>query len=301
MRVIILGSAAGGGVPQWNCGCGNCQDARLSGTGRTQSSVALSADGARWVLLNASPDLRAQIASRPELWPRGARGTPISAVVCTDGEIDHTLGLVLLREATTRFPVYAPAGVVGLLDHEWPVLRVLSAYAGVEPRTLPEGQAIPLADGVGRELGVTCTAVSVARRPPRYAREASAATYDVALRLADQRTGATLAYIPTAGAVDDAVRSVARGADLLLFDGTFWSDGELRAAGVDAPTAREMGHVPIGGPGGSIELLPRLGARRTVFVHINNTNPILSRSSSERAQVEGSGIEVADDGMEVEL
>jgi len=301
MRVIILGSAAGGGVPQWNCGCGNCQDARLSGTGRTQSSVALSADGARWVLLNASPDLRAQIASRPELWPRGARGTPISAVVCTDGEIDHTLGLVLLREATTRFPVYAPAGVVGLLDHEWPVLRVLSAYAGVEPRTLPEGQAIPLADGAGRELGVTCTAVSVARRPPRYAREASAATYDVALRLADQRTGATLAYIPTAGAVDDAVRSVARGADLLLFDGTFWSDGELRAAGVDAPTAREMGHVPIGGPGGSIELLPRLGARRTVFVHINNTNPILSRSSSERAQVEGSGIEVADDGMEVEL
>jgi len=301
MRVIILGSAAGGGVPQWNCGCGNCQDARLSGTGRTQSSVALSADGARWVLLNASPDLRAQIASRPELWPRGARGTPISAVVCTDGEIDHTLGLVLLREATARFPVYAPAGVVGLLDREWPVLRVLSAYAGVEPRTLPEGQAIPLADGAGRELGVTCTAVSVARRPPRYAREASAATYDVALRLADQRTGATLAYIPTAGAVDDAVRSVARGADLLLFDGTFWSDGELRAAGVDAPTAREMGHVPIGGPGGSIELLPRLGARRTVLVHINNTNPILSRSSSERAQVEGSGIEVADDGMEVEL
>jgi pyrroloquinoline quinone biosynthesis protein B len=301
MRVIILGSAAGGGVPQWNCGCGNCQDARLSGTGRTQSSVALSADGARWVLLNASPDLRAQIASRPELWPRGARGTPISAVVCTDGEIDHTLGLVLLREATTRFPVYAPAGVVGLLDREWPLLRVLSAYAGVEPRTLPEGQAIPLADGAGRELGVTCTAVSVARRPPRYAREARAATYDVALRLADQRTGATLAYVPTAGAVDDAVRSVARGADLLLFDGTFWSDGELRAAGVDAPTAREMGHVPIGGPGGSIELLPRLGARRTVLVHINNTNPILSRSSSERAQVEGSGIEVADDGMEVEL
>src|SRR5437899_1402483 len=107
MRVIVLGSAAGGGLPQWNCGCGNCQDARLSGTGRTQSSVALSADGARWVLLNASPDLRAQLAARPELWPRGARGTAISAVVCTDGEIDHTLGLLLLREAATRFPLYA--------------------------------------------------------------------------------------------------------------------------------------------------------------------------------------------------
>src|SRR2546429_996076 len=109
MRVIILGSAAGGGLPQWNCGCSNCQEARLSGTGRTQSSVALSADGARWVLLNASPDLRAQVASRPELWPRGARGTAISAVVCTDGEIDHTLGLLLLREAATRFPLYASA------------------------------------------------------------------------------------------------------------------------------------------------------------------------------------------------
>jgi len=262
--------------------------------------VALSADGARWVLLNASPDLRAQVAARPELWPRGARGTAISAVVCTDGEIDHTLGLLLLREAATRFPLYASAGVVALLDGEWPVLRVLSAYAGVEPRVLPERAAIALADGAGRELGISCTAVPVARRPPRYARGATAATYDVALRLADQK-GATLAYVPTAGAVDDAVRSVARGADLLLFDGTFWSDGELRAAGVDAPTAREMGHLPVGGPGGSIELLPRLGAKRTVLVHINNTNPILSRSSSERAQVERAGIAVAEDGMEVEL
>src|SRR6266568_3305765 len=126
MRVIVLGSAAGGGLPQWNCGCGNCQDARLSGTGRTQSSVALS------------------------------------AVVCTDGEIDHTLGLLLLREAATRFPLYAPAGVVALLDREWPVLRVLSAYAGVEPRVLPEGSRVALADGAGRELGVTCTAVPVA-------------------------------------------------------------------------------------------------------------------------------------------
>src|SRR5438046_1738887 len=133
MRVIILGSAAGGGLPQWNCGCGNCQDARLSGTGRTQSSVVLSADGARWVLLNASPDLRVQVAAHPELWPRGARATPICAVVCTDGEIDHTLGLLLLREATTRLPVYAPASVAGLLERDWPVFRVLSAYAGMGP------------------------------------------------------------------------------------------------------------------------------------------------------------------------
>src|SRR2546426_2394698 len=213
MRVIVLGSAAGGGLPQWNCGCGNCQDARLSGPGRTQSSVELSADSARWVLLNASPDLRAQLAARPELWPRGARGTAISAVVCTDGEIDHTLGLLLLREAATRFPLYAPAGVVALLDREWPVLRVLSAYAGVEPRVLPEGSRVALADGAGRELGVTCTAVPVARRPPRYARQATAGTDDVALPLAGQK-GATLAYGPTAGAGGGAARAGGRGGRL---------------------------------------------------------------------------------------
>ncbi len=302
MRVIILGSAAGGGLPQWNCGCRNCQEARLSGTGRTQSSVAVSADGARWVLLNASPDLRIQVASRPELWPRGARGTPISAAVCTDGEIDHTLGLLLLREATTKLAVYAPLGVAGLLDREWPLFRILSAYAGLEPRTLPDGQAIALADAAGKQLGIACTAVPVARRPPRYARQAAAATYDVGLRLTDERTGGTLAYVPAAGAVDDAVRSIAAGAGLLLFDGTFWSDDELaEAGGTDAPSAREMGHLPVGGPEGSMQLLPRAGAQRTVLVHINNTNPMLGRSSAQRAEVEAAGLQVGEDGMEFEL
>jgi pyrroloquinoline quinone biosynthesis protein B len=304
MRVIILGSAAGGGVPQWNCGCPNCAAARANGARRTQSSVAVSADGERWILLNASPDLGAQLAARRELWPppaRGARGSPLQAVVLTDGEIDHTLGLLLLRESAARLPVYAPAGVTALLGEQWPLYRVLSAYAGVEPRVLPDGATVPLTDVAGAPLGVSCTAVAVARRPPRYARGAPAAVFDVGLRLCDERSGGTLAYVPTAGAVDDAVRRAAAGADLLLFDGTFWSDDELRAAGVDAPTAREMGHLPVGGPGGSAELLPRLGARRTVLVHINNTNPIACRGSSERARVEAAGITVGDDGMEFEL
>src|SRR5207253_1281612 len=199
MRVIILGSAAGGGVPQWNCGCRNCTEARDTNRSRTQSSVALSADGERWILLNASPDLRTQLAAHRSLWPpSGSRATPVRAVVLTDGEIDHTLGLLLLRESADRLPAYAPAGVTALLD--------------------------------------------------------------------------------------DAVRHVAGGADLLFFDGTFWSDDELRAAGVAAPTAREMGHLPIGGPGGSLELLPQLDAKRVVLVHVNNTNPILCRSSAERAR-----------------
>ncbi len=301
MRIIILGSAAGGGVPQWNCGCPNCLDARHDARGRTQSSVAVSADGERWVLLNASPDLRLQCAAHHELWPRGLRGSPIGSVILTDGEIDHTLGLLLLRESATRLPVYAPEGVTALLGDEWPLYRVLAAYAGVEPRTLDDGRPVALTDSAGTPLGISCSATAVARRPPRYARAAPTQAFDVGLRLTDERTGGTLAYIPTAGAMDHAVRRVAGGADLLLFDGTFWSDGELRAAGVEAPTATEMGHLPIGGPGGSLELLPRLDAKRVVLVHINNTNPILCRSSAERARVEAAGIVVGEDAMEFEL
>jgi len=301
MRIIILGSSAGGGVPQWNCGCRNCVEARQDGRSRTQSSVAVSADGERWVLLNASPDLRMQLAAHRALWPRGARATPVAAVILTDGEIDHTLGLLLLRESAARVPVYAPAGVTALLGHEWPVYRVLSAYAGVEPRTLPDAQPIALADVAGAPLGLCCSTVAVARRPPRYARTAPAQTFDVGLRITDERTGGTFAYVPTASAVDDAVRRLAGGADLLFFDGTFWSDTELTAAGVDAPTARDMGHLPVGGPEGSLRLLPRLGAKRVVLVHINNTNPILCRSSAERAEVEAAGVVVGEDALEFEL
>jgi pyrroloquinoline quinone biosynthesis protein B len=301
MRAIILGSAAGGGVPQWNCGCANCVDARSRGASRTQSSVALSADGERWILLNASPDLRTQLAAHRELWPCGPRGSPVAALILTDAEIDHTLGLLLLRESAAALPVYAPAGVTALLGAEWPLFRVLAAYAGVEPRALEDGRPIALTDASGTPLGISCSAHAVARRPPRFARAAPAATFDVGLRLTDELTGGTLAYVPSAGAVDEAVRRVATGADLLLFDGTFWSDDELRTAGVDAPTAREMGHLPVGGPGGSLELLASLGAKRTVLVHLNNTNPLLRAASAERARVEAAGIVVGADAMEFEL
>jgi pyrroloquinoline quinone biosynthesis protein B len=301
MRVIILGSAAGGGVPQWNCDCANCVDARSRGTNRTQSSVALSADGERWILLNASPDLRAQLAAHPELWPCGQRRSPVAALILTDAEIDHTLGLLLLRESATVLPVYAPGGVTALLGAEWPLYRVLAAYAGVESRALEDGRPIALTDASGTPLGISCSASALARRPPRYARAAPAAAFDVGLRLTDELTGGTLAYVPTAGAADDVVRRVATGADLLLFDGTFWSDHELRTAGVDAPTAREMGHLPVGGPGGSLELLASLGAKRTVLVHLNNTNPLVRIGSPERAWVEAAGIVVGADAMEFEL
>ncbi|HUL03661.1 MAG TPA: pyrroloquinoline quinone biosynthesis protein PqqB [Gemmatimonadales bacterium] len=301
MRVVILGSAAGGGVPQWNCGCAVCAAARASGTSRTQSSVAVSADGERWVLLNASPDLRQQLAACRALWPRAPRATPLSAVVLTDAEIDHTLGLLLLREAAQPIPVYAPDGVAMLLARDWPVLRLLARYAGAEGRQLPDAVATTLRDVDGRDLGLRCSAMTIARKAPRYATRAPDATFEVGLRLEDPRTRGVLAYIPSAGAVDATVRSLAAGADLLCYDGTFWSDEELRAAGVEAPTAREMGHLPVGGAGGSLAQLGAVGAKRTVLVHINNTNPILDRASPERAQVERAGIAVAEDGMEFEL
>src|SRR6266568_3942200 len=177
MRVIILGSAAGGGVPQWNCGCPNCTDARHDNRSRTQSSVAVSADGERWILLNASPDLRMQLAAHHELWPRGRRGSGVGAVILTDGEIDHTLGLLLMRESPAKLPVYAPGGVAALLDAAWPLYRVLSAYTCVESRLLEEGRPIRLTDRTGAPLGICCAAAAVARRPPRYARTASPGTF----------------------------------------------------------------------------------------------------------------------------
>src|SRR5256884_7012511 len=256
MRVIILGSAAGGGVPQWNCGCSNCTDARHDNRGRTQSSVAVSADGERWILLNASPDLRTQLAAHHELWPPAGdrRGSGIAAVILTDGEIDHTLGLLLMRESASRLPVYAPGGVTALLDDAWPLYRVLSAYSGVERRVLEEGRPMPLTDHTGAPLGICCAATPVARRPPRYAPGTPPSTFDVGLRLEDERTGGTLAYVPTAGAIDDPGRRGAGGADLLLFDGTFWAEDELGAVGGGVgPTARGKGAQPVGAPGGSLE------------------------------------------------
>src|SRR5256885_7121651 len=260
MRVIILGSAAGGGVPQWNCACPNCADARHDNRGRTQSSVAVSADGERWILLNASPDLRTQLAAHHELWPRGGgrRGSSIAAVILTDGEIDHTLGLLLMRESASRLPVYAPGGVTALLDDAWPLYRVLSAYSGVERRVLEEGRPMPLTDHTGAPLGICCAATPVARRPPRYAPGTPPSTFDVGLRLEDERTGGTLAYVPTAGAIDHPGRRGARGAPLLLFDGPFWADDELRAGRGGAPPPPpppRLGAPPEGAPPGTLAQL----------------------------------------------
>lgn len=301
MQIILLGTGAGGGIPQWNCGCVNCRAARARGRGRTQSSVAVSADGERWVLLNASPDVRVQLAAHAPFWPVAVRDSRIGAVVLTDGEIDHTLGLMLLREGTSRMPVYAPSGVAALLEGPWPLARVLEPYSGIDLRSLPDRRAAVLTDASGASLGLSCTAVALARRPPRYAAAAQGDSFEVGLRVQDPGTGGVFAYVPVAAAVDDDICALAAGADVLCFDGTFWSDDELHGVGVAAPRAREMGHVPLGGPGGSLERLPHVGAKRTVLVHINNTNPILGADSHERAQVTATGVEIGEDGMHFTL
>jgi len=301
VQIILLGTGAGGGVPQWNCGCPNCRAARARGRERTQSSVAVSADGERWILLNASPDLRVQLAAHGPFWPAAVRDSRVRAVVLTDGEIDHSLGLMTLREGTSRMPVYAPHGVAALLAGPWHLTRVLESYSGIDVRPLPERRAEALKDSSGQSLGLSCTAVALARRPPRYAATAAGDDYEVGLRLQDPATGGVFAYVPVAAAVDDDVCAFAAGADLLCFDGTLWSDGELQAQGIEAPRASEMGHVPVGGDGGSLERLPRIGAKRTVLVHINNTNPILGHDSPERAQVTSAGVEIGEDGMHFTL
>ena len=301
MHIILLGTGAGGGLPQWNCGCLNCRAARARGRGRTQSSVAVSADGERWVLLNASPDLRTQLAAHAPFWPLAMRDSRVRAVVLTDGEIDHTLGLLLLREGTSRMPVYAPSGVAALLAGPWPIANLLEPYCGIDARPLLPRRSTPLADADGRSLDLTCTAVPLGRRPPRYASKGADGDLEVALRIQDPATGGSFAYVPVAAAVDDDVCALAAGADLLCFDGTFWSDDELHALGIQAPNARAMGHVPLGGPDGSLVRLPHVGAKRTVLVHINNTNPILATDSPERAQVTAAGVEIGEDGMDFTL
>jgi pyrroloquinoline quinone biosynthesis protein B len=291
----VLGSAAGGGSPQWNCGCPVCAAVR-SGTGpvRTQSSVAVSAGRRRWFVINASPDVRTQIEAFPGLHPYEGRATPIEAVLLTDAELDHTLGLLLLREAGA-VRLYATPSVHKTLCAGSGVVRTLERYCPVEWEAVAPGAEMPLADGL------SCRAFDVpTTKRDRFA-VGGAEGRVVGYRLADARTGGTLVYLPGVQALTEEVRVQIAGCDCLLIDGTCWRDDELVRLGLAGKTSREMGHLPIDGPDGSLARLAGLGVRRTVFVHMNNTNPILLQDSPERRLVEDAGMEVAVDGLEVEV
>jgi pyrroloquinoline quinone biosynthesis protein B len=306
MRIHLLGTAAGGGVPQWNCRCTVCREAR-AGTGRvrprTQSSVALSADGRSWFLLNASPDIRAQMEIFPPLHPSGgsARNSPVQAVLLTNADLDHTLGLLLLREGE-KLCIHAPSSVRAALSEGISLEPTLRSFCGtewIEPATRPQ----PLRLRDGSPSGLTYEAIPLPGKPPRFmkAQSSSAAGNVVGYRIADDKTGGRLLFVPDVAALNEDLLRALPDCDALLFDGTFWSENEMHDQGVGTLRAADMGHVPISGPAGSLNVLAQLRIRHKIYTHINNTNPVLIEDSPEAAAVKAGGCVVGQDGMEIEI
>src|SRR3954471_13033176 len=290
MWLRVLGSAAGGGSPQWNCGCPVCAAVRSGAApARTQSSVAVGAgDGGPWFLINASPDVRTQIEAFPELHPPADRTSPVAAVLLTDAELDHALGLLLLREARGLRLYTTPAVHETLCDGSG-VLRTLERYCPVEWVPVTPGADLALADGL------SCRAFDVpTTKRARFGPGAERGRV-VGYRLTDPRSGGTVVYLPGVQALTPALRAEIEGCDCLLVDGTCWRDDELVRIGLAAKTSREMGHLPIDGPDGSLAQLSSLGIARTIYVHMNNTNPVLLDGTPERRAVEDRGMEVAVD------
>jgi pyrroloquinoline quinone biosynthesis protein B len=287
VRVRVLGSAAGGGYPQWNCRCRVCDAARAGESRpRTQSSLAIRGDEGPWFLVNASPDLRQQLEML-DARVDGVRAPPVAGVLLTDAEIDHTAGLLLMRESATPIRVYGSAGVERALREGYPVLEMLARYCGAEWHTLEAG---PL-DGFEVEP------FPAGGDAPRYLEGAELEASGLVFR----DRGGTVTYVPGLARLDDDVVARLAASDVVLVDGTFWHDDDLARLGISNRTARDMGHVPLAGPGGSLEVLAGLERPRKILVHINNTNPILLEDSPERDAVLRAGVEVAYDGLEVDL
>lgn len=298
-----MGTAAGGGFPQWNCWCPCCEVARRDPRAawpRTQSSAAISADGRRWFLLNASPDVHVQLGRLPSSGPPTAiRHVPIEGVLLTDAELDHTLGVVLLREGR-HLPLYATAAIGSVLDRDSRILPVTRAFGDFPLTELPLGTPIDLRYRDGSPSGLMVEAFTVAAGPPLFAPKA-AEGHTIGLLLRDQERAQVCAFVPTCGDLDPSLLARLAQADILLFDGTFWTDRELLDLGISSRTAREMDHVPIGGRGGSLEQLATLPCRSRIYTHINNTNPVLLEQSAERAAVTRAGLTVGFDGLSLSL
>jgi pyrroloquinoline quinone biosynthesis protein B len=305
VKIRILGSAAGGGFPQWNCNCPNCQGFRagtLRAQARTQSSIAVSGrDPTRWVLVNASPDIRAQLQAHPDLQPnRGLRDSALCAVVLVDGQVDHTTGLYMLRESTRPWPVWCTDSTYADLTQGNPVLGVLAHFCGVDRRRMELDRPFV----VDEVQDVRWRALPVASKPAPYSpnRAAPVPGDNVALILEDGPSGHSAVYAPGLGAIDERLFECMQRAACVLVDGTFWSDEEMIRVGVSKKHARDLGHLPQSGAGGMLDWLGRLPAGvRKILIHINNTNPILNESSDEARELERLGIEVAQDGLEIVL
>ncbi|MFC7053033.1 pyrroloquinoline quinone biosynthesis protein PqqB [Hansschlegelia quercus] len=293
LRVIVLGSAAGGGFPQWNCRCPVCAlawdgDSRVKR--RTQSSIAIETGSGRWTLFNASPDLRSQILATPRLQPTGLRETPIRSVVLTNGDVDHIDGLITLRERSP-LTVYATKQISEVLDAN-SIFGVLAPDM-VSRRVVELGQTITIDDARIEFFAVPGKAPLYLETENLKIGDSSGDTIGVDVR----KDGERLVYIPGCAVVNDDVLARVDGADVLLFDGTVFEDDEMQRAGVGVKTGRRMGHVPLSGEGGSMGAFDGVKIGRKIYIHINNTNPILIEGSPERRAVEAKGWEVSEDGL----
>jgi len=304
VKIRVLGSAAGGGFPQWNCNCPNCRGYRagtLHTRARTQSSIAVSG-GASWALVNASPDILSQLQSNPDLQPaRAIRDSALAAIVLVDGQVDHTTGLYMLRESVRPWPIWCTDSTFTDLTRGNPVLGVLGHFCGVDRRRIDMDEAGFAVDGVP---GVRWRALPVASKPAPYSpnRDAPIAGDNLALVIENENSGQTAVYAPGLSAIDDGLWRAMQSAACVLVDGTFWTDDEMIRLGVSTKRARDIGHLPQSGPGGMLEWLDRLpGDTRRILIHINNTNPILDEKSAESAELSRRGVEVAWDGMEILL
>jgi pyrroloquinoline quinone biosynthesis protein B len=303
VRVKILGSAAGGGFPQWNCACSNCRRLRegtLRGSPRTQVEVAVSSDDRSWFLISASPDLPRQIEAFPKLHPATqTRETPIAALVLPGADLDQVLGLILLRESQP-LRVYATPSIRRIIMENNIIFGMVKRQMAWEE--LIPGRELELASVSEAKSGIRCLPFAIAGNYPYYVSAEMAATLPheealVGLKLASGR----LVYMPGVPAVEESWLEHLESCDALLFDGTFWTDDELIRVQGGGRTARQMGHIPISGAGGSLERLAGVKRPRKIFIHVNNTNPILDEDSPEYRCVREAGWEVARDGQEFEL
>ena len=304
MHIHVMGSGAGGGFPQWNCNCNNCKGVRegtVKASRRTQSSIAISSDGVDWILFNASPDIKKQMDDFPALQPaREVRDTAIKAILITDAQIDHVTGLLTLRENNKPWDIYFTEAVHDDLTTGFPVFNILGHFRGInwhEIKTDLESFTIPAAPGL------IFTAVPLKSEAPPYSphRHNTVPGDNVGIRVEDTRTGKNVFYAPGLGVVEDHVLEFMRNADVVLVDGTVWTDDEMSKEGISDKRAQEMGHINQSEDGGTISFLNSMERPRKILIHINNTNPILNEESAERQVLNNAGIELAYDGMDIEL
>lgn len=306
LRIVVLGAAAGGGVPQWNCGCAVCQAARTEGYQSTQASIAISADGEHWFLINASPDLRQQLIATPQLHPKGLRlrHSPIAGVILTNSEVDAVAGLLSMREGSP-FTIYAHPRVLAILKAN-SIFNVLSeANVKRQPIAIDEAFEPTLPDG--SPSGIEILPFPVPGKGAWYLEGKTHPAGDggagdtLGLRIADKASGKHLYFLAACAQLTPELKARLAGASLIFFDGTVWRDDELIAAGLGTKSGQAMGHIAMSGENGAIAALADLGIDRKIFLHINNSNPALLRDSAERVAAERAGWQIPTDGMEITL